>query len=180
MGVDQIVDVDVVADTRSVRRVVVGAEDRDAVALPEPTSIQSYAQPAHSEQSSKTSQKPRTIERVAAPQHSTAVGAALTGLVATGQLADIAAAGSCVGVDRHFEPSTSSDRIDAADRAFRRLPRLLSKFHRTLDEPVAFPIEELIDWAHFQEGRFDGPHEGGFTIALLRQRYGQAGPDGGE
>ncbi len=40
-------------------------------------------------------------------------------------------------------------------------------------EPVSFPVEELSDWIYLIDGRIDGEHEGGFTVQLLEQRYGQ-------
>ncbi len=40
-------------------------------------------------------------------------------------------------------------------------------------EPVSFPIEELSDWVHLIDGGVDGEQEGGFTVKLLDQRYGQ-------
>ena len=44
---------------------------------------------------------------------------------------------------------------------------------KVLGETVSFPIEELSDWAYLLQGRIDGEHEGGFTVELLEQRYGQ-------
>lgn len=44
---------------------------------------------------------------------------------------------------------------------------------RGLGETVSFPVEELSDWAYLLQGRIDGEHEGGFTVELLEQRYGQ-------
>ncbi len=40
-------------------------------------------------------------------------------------------------------------------------------------EPVSFPVQELSDWVYLIDGRIDGEHEGGFTVKLLEQRYGQ-------
>lgn len=40
---------------------------------------------------------------------------------------------------------------------------------RRLGQMVSFPIDELSDWVHFLEQRFDGPREGGFTIDALEQ-----------
>ncbi len=42
-----------------------------------------------------------------------------------------------------------------------------------LGETVSFPIEELSDWALLLQGRIGGEHEGGFTVELFEQRYGQ-------
>ena len=47
---------------------------------------------------------------------------------------------------------------------------------KTLGQPVSFPIEELSDWVHLIEssGEEEEPtREGGFTVKLLEQRYGQ-------
>ena len=46
---------------------------------------------------------------------------------------------------------------------------------KTLGESVGFPIEELADWIHYTSASFDGPYEGGFTIKVLQERYGEPG-----
>jgi uncharacterized protein YegJ (DUF2314 family) len=49
-----------------------------------------------------------------------------------------------------------------------------------LGELVSFPIEELSDWIHFANvpaANADptAPHEGGFTVQLLTEEYGNPG-----
>lgn len=45
---------------------------------------------------------------------------------------------------------------------------------KTLGQSVSFPIEELSDWVFMTEGSDDEAlREGGFTIKLLKQRYGK-------
>lgn len=46
---------------------------------------------------------------------------------------------------------------------------------KTLGESVGFPIEELADWIHYTTANLDGPHEGGFTMKVLKDRYGEPG-----
>lgn len=49
---------------------------------------------------------------------------------------------------------------------------------KTLGQSVSFPIEELSDWVYLIEGNDDESkptREGGFTIKLLEQRYGEPG-----
>ena len=47
---------------------------------------------------------------------------------------------------------------------------------KTLGQAVSFPIEELSDWVLMIEGageEAEPTHEGGFTMKLLEQRYGE-------
>ena len=44
---------------------------------------------------------------------------------------------------------------------------------KTLGEWVSLPIEELSDWVYFTEGDPAGPFDGGFTIRVLEERYGE-------
>ncbi len=43
---------------------------------------------------------------------------------------------------------------------------------RQVNEPVNFPVEQLIDWVRFAEPDFSGAREGGFTIDALAARFG--------
>lgn len=54
---------------------------------------------------------------------------------------------------------------------------------KSLGDLVSFPVDELSDWIHLTaEGAandFSGPHEGGFTMKVLEERFGRppARPD---
>lgn len=45
---------------------------------------------------------------------------------------------------------------------------------KTLGEPVSFPARQLADWIHFQTDNFDGPYDGGFTVRILNERFGES------
>lgn len=45
---------------------------------------------------------------------------------------------------------------------------------KTFGEPVSFPARQLADWIHFQTDNFDGPYEGGFTVSILSERFGES------
>lgn len=51
---------------------------------------------------------------------------------------------------------------------------------RAKGDVVSFPAEEIADWIHTLDGpvhtHFDGRREGGFTVAVLQDRYGQPKP----
>jgi uncharacterized protein YegJ (DUF2314 family) len=63
--------------------------------------------------------------------------------------------------------------------AFRIEGRLVSEPRAALvcgragGELVSFPVEELTDWIHLTTGDWNGPREGGFTVAVLEERYGR-------
>lgn len=46
---------------------------------------------------------------------------------------------------------------------------------RTSGEIVGFPIDEVSDWIHFASPQADAAFEGGFTVRVLEERYGEAG-----
>ncbi len=43
---------------------------------------------------------------------------------------------------------------------------------KTQNERVGFPSEELADWIYLIDGITTGPHDGGFTVTLLENRFG--------
>ncbi len=46
---------------------------------------------------------------------------------------------------------------------------------RTSGEIVGFPIDEISDWIHFASEQANAAFEGGFTVRVLQERYGDAG-----
>ena len=46
---------------------------------------------------------------------------------------------------------------------------------RTASEIVSFPIDEVSDWIHFASQQADTAFEGGFTVRVLQERYGNVG-----
>ena len=46
---------------------------------------------------------------------------------------------------------------------------------RTSGEIVSFPVDEVSDWIHFASEQADAAFEGGFTVRVLQERYGDAG-----
>jgi uncharacterized protein YegJ (DUF2314 family) len=54
-------------------------------------------------------------------------------------------------------------------------PTMSLECGRASGEIVGFPIDQISDWIHFASHQAEAAFEGGYTVRVLQERYGEAG-----